>query len=115
MPTIRNACLVSTAFITGENTVLEWLGDAMISGAVLACASLRGIDCDLPENCTILGCLRCERSLAHMSFLYGLQLHEYFNGAKLDMPDMARTCDILESLVGAAASDDADPDDPDRG
>ncbi|KAJ6519975.1 hypothetical protein C8R45DRAFT_953444 [Mycena sanguinolenta] len=109
MPTFSNADLVVTAFTTGENAVLEWLGDALISAAVVTSVSRRAIDCDLLENRNAAGYLCSERFLAHLSLLYGMQLHDYCDGCRNAMPGMSRMCDIFESLVGAAASD-VDPE-----
>ncbi|KAJ7697756.1 hypothetical protein B0H14DRAFT_3038405 [Mycena olivaceomarginata] len=115
MPVMRDADLVCTAFTPGSNAVIEWLGDALIRTAAVACVWNQARDCDDHQNNTTIAYLCSEPFLAHLAIFYGLHLHEHSEGQPRVIPSMARMCDTFESLVGAVASDTADNSDPHRG
>ncbi|KAJ7468433.1 hypothetical protein B0H11DRAFT_2238967 [Mycena galericulata] len=96
-----------TVYTTGENAVFEWLGDAVIEAAQAVCTyhltSIPGV-CRTP-GVRVVAALVAKPFLAHLSLLYGLQLHDYVSPKLVGdtMPGMERMCDIFESYVGAAA------------
>ncbi|KAJ7476951.1 hypothetical protein B0H11DRAFT_2031369 [Mycena galericulata] len=105
LPPSLSATLVCRAFTSGENAVLEWLGDALIAATLIACLSTSEADCSTPINHVVLRTLAGYRFLGHLALLYGLQLYDCNRRCREDMPSMERMCDVFESLIGAAALD----------
>ncbi|KAJ7603318.1 hypothetical protein FB45DRAFT_1071673 [Roridomyces roridus] len=96
-----------TIYTTGENAILEWLGDAMIAAAVYLCVHRLTKDPDSRalRSEGVTGYMLSAPFLAHIALLYGLQLNDHLpHHCHINvMPSMVRMSDIFEAYVGAGA------------
>ncbi|KAJ7621137.1 hypothetical protein FB45DRAFT_928476 [Roridomyces roridus] len=84
-----------TIYTTGENAILEWLGDAMIAAAVYLCVHRLTKDPDSRalRSQEVTGYMLSAPFLSHIALLYDMNV----------MPSMVRMSDVFEAYVGAGA------------
>ncbi|KAJ7713249.1 hypothetical protein B0H16DRAFT_1743493 [Mycena metata] len=89
-----------TAFTSGENKALEWLGDSVIEIVLALCVYGTTTLASTPVKIDFFTKLVGKDLLGHLGLLYGMQLHD-FQG-RPELPAMERVCDSFEAVVGAS-------------
>ncbi|KAJ7178180.1 hypothetical protein C8R46DRAFT_671272 [Mycena filopes] len=105
LPELNNSHMVSLAFDPRRNQRLEYLGDALVDVAIYRSIHAQFVDHNVMPPPEILD-LRSGTQLAHLSLLYGLQLHIYNPHRRRGVnPSLETMCDIFEAFVAAVALD----------
>ncbi|KAJ7727753.1 hypothetical protein B0H16DRAFT_1590127 [Mycena metata] len=104
MPTFHNdPKRLRSAFHSGENRRLEWLGDAVVGAVLFSCIYRSHERASAPLNTDFVGKLVGPQLLGHLGLLYGMQLHDFMTSKtnRSTVPAMERVCDSFEAVVGA--------------
>ncbi|KAJ7183208.1 hypothetical protein C8R46DRAFT_1209368 [Mycena filopes] len=107
VPKLKSGALVALAFNFLRNKRLEWLGDIIVAAAIALSTHWFLVDYNVIPPATISEELRSGTQLAHLTLLYGLQLHDRDPNPAVGSvnPGIATMCDVFEAFVAAVALD----------